>query len=258
MFNCPGVLLKNGTQRYFTKAINALKPHPHRKSTEINLDRIRCSIKEVSNYTEDTQLLWKCVHNIFRLGDFWKHIDNLQIFGLCTHCKVDETLEHIMLDCAAPGQRQIWALCARLWSYKYSLSSWPRLSWGVLLGCNLLKFKSASGKPIPEKQRLFTVLVSTSMQVIWNLRHQRRFENKQDITSAEIHNRWVAAINLRLKRDQLFTNKIHFGRLAINRKIILHTWSGILWDEDSLLDDWIQSDRVLVGIRPIITKRGVG
>ncbi|KAJ6512810.1 hypothetical protein C8R45DRAFT_771814, partial [Mycena sanguinolenta] len=52
-----------------------------------------------------------------------------------------------------------------------------------------------------------------------------------------------------LKRNQLFTNKIHFGHLAINRRIILHTWSGILWDEDSLPDDWIQSDQVLVGIR---------
>ncbi|KAJ6469854.1 hypothetical protein C8R45DRAFT_837039, partial [Mycena sanguinolenta] len=105
--------------------------------------------------------------------------------------------------------------------------------------------------------RLFAVLVSTSMQIIWNLRNQRRFENKQDVTLTEIHNRWVAALNLRLKRDQLFTNKIHFGRLAINRKTVLHTWSGIIWDEDSLQDDWIQSDQVLVGIRPITTKRGV-
>ncbi|KAJ6469855.1 hypothetical protein C8R45DRAFT_778037, partial [Mycena sanguinolenta] len=132
MFNCPGVLLKNGTQRYFTRAINAQKPLAYRKSTVRNLDRMRCSIKEVSNYiptdeaiwtslrSTDIQrktrnFLWKCVHNIFRLGDFWKHIDNLQIFGLCPHCKIDETLEHIMLDCAAPGQHQIWSLCARLW-----------------------------------------------------------------------------------------------------------------------------------------------
>ncbi|KAJ6512809.1 hypothetical protein C8R45DRAFT_813174, partial [Mycena sanguinolenta] len=106
--------------------------------------------------------LWKCVHNIFRLGDFWKHIDNLQVFSLCTHCKVDKALKYIMLESAAPGQHQIWALCARLWSYKYSLSTWPQLSWGVLLGCNLLKFTSTTGKPIPNKQRLFVVLVSPS------------------------------------------------------------------------------------------------
>ncbi|KAJ7216124.1 hypothetical protein C8J57DRAFT_1096195 [Mycena rebaudengoi] len=130
MFNCPGVLICNGTQRYCAKVINSLKVSPRRKSAETNLNRIRCCIKEVSDYLSSDETIWrslrspdiqrltrnfpwKCVHNIFRVGDFWRHIYNLEIFSQCTYCNVDESLEHIMLDCA--GQRQVWALCAELW-----------------------------------------------------------------------------------------------------------------------------------------------
>ncbi|KAJ6460041.1 hypothetical protein C8R47DRAFT_1180669 [Mycena vitilis] len=264
MFNCPGILLCHGTQRSFTKIIRYLKTPHCRKSTEINLDRIRCCISDVSAYipcnktiwrslrsTDIPRLirnfLWKCMHNIFRVGPFWNHMENLEIFGQCPHCRVDESLEHIMLECNAPGSRQVWRLCSLLWGYKYG--HWPRLNWGVLLGSNLVKFRSAKGKLIPHKQRLFTILVSTSMYLIWTLRNERRFDNHDELHSnTEIHNRWVSAMDA----------NIHFGRLAFNRQMVLNTWSGALWDEDSLPDDWIQSDRVLVGIRPICLKRGIG
>ncbi|KAJ7147967.1 hypothetical protein C8R46DRAFT_917184, partial [Mycena filopes] len=164
---------------------------------------------------------------------------------------------HIMLECDAPGQRQVWALCAKLWSRKYG--HWPRMNWGLLLGCNLLKFRSSKGTLIPQKQRLFTLLVTASMRLIWTLRNERRFDRSNEHhTHTEIHNRWVTAIDLLIKRDRLSTNKIHFGHQAFNRQVVLNTWSGILCEEDSLPDDWIQSDRVLVGIRPILSKRGIG
>ncbi|KAF8172041.1 hypothetical protein K438DRAFT_1612338, partial [Mycena galopus ATCC 62051] len=115
-------------------------------------------------------------------------------------------------------------------------------------------FKSTKGIVIPQKQRLFAIPVSTSMHLIWRLRNKHRFETlDKTVTLTEIHNRWVAAINLALKCDCLF-----IGRLVLNRQTVLKTWSGTLWDEDSLLEDWIQSDRVLVGIWPLGTKIGVG
>ncbi|KAJ6505702.1 hypothetical protein C8R47DRAFT_967574 [Mycena vitilis] len=160
--------------------------------------------------------LWKCVHNIFRVGPFWDHIENLEFLGQCPHCKVDESLQHIMLECNAQGPTQIWRLCSTLWGFKYG--RWPRLNWGILLGFNLVKFRSAKGKLILHKQRLFAILVSTSMYLIWTLRNERRFDNHDEQhTHTEIHNRWVAAINAMLKRDRLLTSKIHFGRLAFNK-----------------------------------------
>jgi hypothetical protein len=86
----------------------------------------------------------------------------------------------------------------------------------------------------------------------------RHFETHSQHPSTEIHNRWVSLINTALKRDILLTDRIRFGTLAIKKKLVLHTWSGTLLDEESLLDDWIKSKGVLVGMRPTTLKDGVG
>jgi hypothetical protein len=141
-----------------------LKPAADRKMTVINLDGIRCCVQQASGYLPTDKaiwtsirsqtiprvtrnFLWKCIHNTFRLGDFWYHIEELRQLADCPHFNTNENLEHIMLDCDAPGQRQIWALCAKLWGYKWG--RWPQLNWGLLLGCNLVKFRSGKGKLNP-------------------------------------------------------------------------------------------------------------
>jgi hypothetical protein len=254
MFESPGMLLSHGSQRFFTKIIRKLRPRIQRKSTFVNLDRVRCSIQEISNYTPTDQKIWrsirsttfqrltreffwKCIHNTFRVGDFWTHIDTLQVRGRCHSCDVPETLEHLALECNAPGQQLIWHLAQQLWSKKYG--SWPTLSWGLILGCNLLRFKSDRGTAIPEKSRLFAILVSVSWHLIWNIRQTRVIENPDTLFSnQEIHNRWLRMVNGALQRDRILTDKIRFGSLALNKVLVLKTWSGLLMDEDSLPDDW--------------------
>ncbi|KAJ7304888.1 hypothetical protein DFH08DRAFT_721338 [Mycena albidolilacea] len=72
------------------KVIQKLLHRSHRKANLINLDRIRCSVVELSNgYTPSDESIWrsvrstnlqrltreffwKCIHNTFRVGDFWK------------------------------------------------------------------------------------------------------------------------------------------------------------------------------------------
>jgi hypothetical protein len=63
MFACPGVLLSQGSQRYFTKVIRSLRPRPHRKSTYTNLDRIRSLVEEISQYTPTDQMIWTSIHS---------------------------------------------------------------------------------------------------------------------------------------------------------------------------------------------------
>jgi len=161
-----------------------------------------------------------------------------------------------MLECEAPGQRQVWQLTEKFWRFRYR--TWPNLNWGLLLGCALARFTSTKGKISPPKNRFFTIIVSTSMYLIWTLRNNRVFETFTHASDSEIHNRWVSTMNSALKRDQLLTNQARFGSLAINKQVVLNTWSGTLLDEDSLPDDWIKSKGVLVGIRPITRKHGVG
>ncbi|KAJ6587581.1 hypothetical protein DFH09DRAFT_909629 [Mycena vulgaris] len=273
MFANPGILLHQGSQRMFTKIIRSLKNKPTRKSATYNLDRIRCCIDETFGYqpTDGTiwtsirsnnihrltrNFLWKSTHNIYHVCSFWDHIPNFEIFGKCSTCQAIESLEHIMLECDAPGQRQVWRLTEILWKFRYP--TWPKLNWGLLLGCGLAKFKSPRGKTIPAQNRFFTILVSTSMKLIWNLRNERVFETHTATSETEIHNGWVSLINAALKRDKLLTNRARFGSLAIKKQLVLDTWSGTLLDEDSLPDDWTRSEGVLVGIRSVTPSRNNG
>ncbi|KAJ7893546.1 hypothetical protein B0H13DRAFT_1625191, partial [Mycena leptocephala] len=53
---------------------------------------------------------------------------------------------------------------------------WPKLNWGLLLGFGVAGFTSPNGKRVPSQNRLFTIIVSTPMYLIWNLRNKRVFE----------------------------------------------------------------------------------
>lgn len=161
-----------------------------------------------------------------------------------------------MLECEASGQQQIWQLVEKLWKLRYT--SHPNLNWGLLLGCALAKLKSPQGCIVPAKNRFFTILVSTSMHLIWKLRNKRVFETHALATHDEIHNCWIAIINSTLKHDILLTNQACFASLTIKKQMVLNTWSGTLLDEDSLPDDWIKSKGVLVNIRPVTRKNGAG
>ncbi|KAJ6492111.1 hypothetical protein C8R45DRAFT_1053084 [Mycena sanguinolenta] len=226
MFELSGILLARGSQILFTKIIRKLEPKPIRKSTFVNLDRICCSIQEASNYTPSdsmtwksirSEFYWKCIHNTFRVGDFWLHVEALSIRAEFQTCRVTDTFEHIALECTTPGQSLVWSLTQQLWLKKYQ--QWPTLNWGLVLGCNLVTFQS-------DKGRLFAILVSIAWHLIWNLRRER------------IHKHWLKSVNTVLTRDRLLTVKNKFGSLAFKKPMVLNTWSGILGEEESLPEDW--------------------
>jgi ribonuclease HI len=121
-----------------------------------------------------------------------------------------------------------------------------------------LRFRTANGTHISEKGRLFAILVSVAWNLIWDLRVSRVITHPNIVlTESEIHNRWVKAINGALQRDRLLCDKIKFGILAFKKQSVLNTWSGLLLNEASLPDDWI-NEGVLVGIQPIVDKIGIG
>jgi hypothetical protein len=50
--------------------------------------------------------------------------------------------------------------------------------------------------------------------------------------------------------DQEMTSK-RYGKKALDKSLVLHTWSGVLKNEASLPENWIKQPRVLVGIVPL-------
>ncbi|PPR07433.1 hypothetical protein CVT24_007228 [Panaeolus cyanescens] len=127
---------------------------------------------------------------------------------------------------------------------------WNAPSLGDILSCGWAS-KHKNTQEEKGKQRLWTIVISESAYLIWKIRCEWRIGKAKDPTKAhtkkEITNRWIATINNRLKRDCLYTNRRRLKKLALDTKVVLHTWKGTLTDEASLPEDWVGAG-VLVGI----------
>ncbi|KAJ6490089.1 hypothetical protein C8R45DRAFT_1053237 [Mycena sanguinolenta] len=114
------------------------------------------SIRSANIHRLTRNFLWKCLHNVFHVGEVWDHVPNLEFLGECQTCRVPESMEHILLESNARGQNQVWHLAEKLWKSRYQ--NWPNLNWGLVLGCGLTRFKSLLGMIVPAKNRFFTII----------------------------------------------------------------------------------------------------
>ncbi|KAK7036932.1 hypothetical protein R3P38DRAFT_2415527, partial [Favolaschia claudopus] len=154
-------------------------------STICNLDRVRfctadafdfvpsdsmiwTSIRSTNLRRQTRNFLWKAMHEGFHIGQFWDHVQHLEHLGLCSQCRLPETMEHILLECTLPAQQTIWNLTKDLWKIRFN--GWPTPNLGLLLGCALTKFKTPRGSQNHSKNRFFTIIVSTSMYLICVMR----------------------------------------------------------------------------------------
>src|SRR3954449_10130553 len=191
------------------------------------------------------------MHNVHKCGKFWNNIPGLEQRATCPVCNEEESMEHILLECNAPGQKIIWKLTKELWLKKHD--TWPVLKYGTILGCSMADFKIEEGAPQQGKNRLYRILMSESAFLIWKLRCERRISKEDDPekfhSETEIHNRWVVIINNRLNLDKLMTNHKKYGKKALKKRTVIQTWTKTLYDENNLLDNWLQQSGVLVSIR---------
>ncbi|KAG1879901.1 hypothetical protein F4604DRAFT_1579066 [Suillus subluteus] len=122
------------------------------------------------------------------------------------------------------------------------------------MGCNLAKFKNDKNKIMTGKNRLLMIILSESAHLLWKTRCKQaiKFENniEKHHSSTEIYNRWIHAMNMRLKFDKLLTNSKRYGKKAIQAEKVLKTWSGLLLNEDGLPDNWVHLSGVLVSMVP--------
>ncbi|KAJ7815790.1 ribonuclease H-like protein [Mycena olivaceomarginata] len=266
-YRVQGIQLASASQASLYKAIRKSKPRPERIQTTIMLDMTRFAVqeltgklptdeeiwfsirdKDITNTIRD--FLWKCLHQGYKCGTHWRNIPGYEQWATCTSCQVDDTMEHILLECNAPGQSVIWKVCKDLWLKKHP--HFPILKIGTILGCSLAEFKNSKGKLDREASRLFRILVTESAYLVWSLRCERVISRGNDPSKyhseIEIHNRWLSRINYRLKMDQLLTDIGRYGNRATKVDRVLRTWDGILMDNENLPGNWIWQSGVLVGI----------
>ncbi|KAJ6480516.1 ribonuclease H-like protein, partial [Mycena vitilis] len=266
-----GAKLSKLTQAVAYAAIKEAKAKPVRKATDnkikqvqaatkLNFDRLPLpaeiwrSIRHKDFTRQVRNFLWKSMHDAHRIGIFWKHMPECEEREICQFCGVTEDLEHILLKCDRPGQREIWQLAEELWLKKNP--SWPSLSLGAILGCGLANFVDTKSHHLPGATRLYRILLSESMFLIWKIRNDCVI-NKGGValSPTEIHNKWVYIINQRLDLDRTLTNHHRYGKqISIKPLLVLRTWESTLKDEDTLPDNWLRLPRVLVGTEPKRTK----
>ena len=264
-----GAKLAALSQKDFYQGIMKLKRPQPRRSAEINIGRVQACAEEAyetaptpesvwkstrhRDLTKKTrEFLWKCMHDAFKIGKFWTRIENYEQRGICSYCNSEESMEHILTECSAPGREQIWSLANDLWRTR-SASALPS-TYGALLGCCMSDFKKPSGKPDKGMNRLFRILMSESMYMIWKLRCERTITWGGDPTRYhapyEIHNKWLQAINARLRMDSVQTNKKIFKKKVLQPKLVLQTWNKCLRDDLHETRNWCGKTGVLVGIAP--------
>ena len=264
-----GAKLATMSQRDFYRKIKDLNRPAPRRGTEVNVARVQACAQEyygtaptrgtVWKSTKHKDLTkkareftWKCMHNAFKVGRFWTNIENFEHRGICAQCGTEESMEHILTECEAPGRETVWALANELWS-KRSPDMIPT-NYGAILGCGLTNFKDEEGKPDEGLNRLFRIIVSESMYMIWKIRCERTITWSNDPTKVhsehEIHNKWVQALNSRLRVDSVQTNTRIFKKKAIEPRTVLLTWEGCLDDNLHATRNWCGKTGVLVGIAP--------
>ncbi|KAF9497664.1 ribonuclease H-like protein [Pleurotus eryngii] len=224
-----GAKLCTMTQAKLYKGIKASKP-------------ALCAVKEITGHTpQDSAVwtsihnkdisrnihsyLWKTIHQAYKCGEWWQHIPGYEHRADRPQCHVLESMEHILLKCDS--------------------EEWPELSWGTMLGCALIPFKPQNKQPNVKSRglaRLYRIIISESAHLIWKLRCERRIEYEDD------PDKFHSPLEIKLALDCTLTNTRKYGERAINRHLVIATWSQVIKDKSSLPDDWYKLSGVLVGI----------
>lgn len=197
--------------------------------------------------------LWKTMHQVQKIGQFWENIPTLSIRATCHACQELEDMDHILFDCRNAGCKEVWALTESLWKMKGGAWPNPRRTCDVL-AATMADLKTTSGQKRTGASRLYKILVTEAAFLIWKLRNERVLGatglTAGQHTPTEIKNRWLSAINMRLRLDIAMTQN-RWGRGKIPKETVLRTWRHTLNHEAGLPEDWTSTScEVLVGIRP--------
>ncbi|KAJ7172881.1 ribonuclease H-like protein [Mycena crocata] len=189
---------------------------------------------------------WMLIHDGYKVGRYWKNIAGHEWKGICDHCGVEESMNHILTECTENGQKQVWDLASELWELKTKKKLRPLI--GEIMACAVIKRGIKPGAVDKGTSRLFRILVSESAFLIWRLRNERRIQGKDAASEREIHMRWKRTMNIRLAVDCLRSNQTRYAKKATPKSLVIKTWTGVILNEDTLPADWTRETQVLVGI----------
>ncbi|KAK0234450.1 hypothetical protein EDD85DRAFT_774610 [Armillaria nabsnona] len=221
------------------KAIFGIKP------TEIKLWK---SLRHRDVDRNTRYLLWMTMHDVYRVGAKRLHFaPQYHERAYCKHCgNCVESMEHILTACSSPGQNEIWQLAKSVLERRGI--PWHPPTLATVLTCAIPEFKNPAGNRDSGRERFYRIVMSSSAQVIWNARCERVIQKENaSLPPEKIKTMWLSNVNKRLELDCRMTHK-RFGKKALNKDLVMRTWSGSILNEHQLPEDWMEVGGVLVGI----------
>ncbi|KAH9849654.1 hypothetical protein C2E23DRAFT_784043 [Lenzites betulinus] len=265
-FLAKGAKLATMTQKLAYKGILAWGGRVDRHTTERNIEMIKAAMREDYKHDPTTAtiwraiwakdvgkraaaFLWKAIHGAYKVGSYWSNIEGYEDRGVCRSCVVEESMEHILLQCSAPGQHEIWEEVRHV--LRAGGAPTPRLSLGAVLGAASTTVDALVDEEQNGKTRLTRIVMTEAVHLIWKIRCERVIgwaaeQPTRVHTNAEVAGKWKHVINERLKID-IFRAKYKGARKRLPPETVLSTWKGTLHDERALPENWIKTQGVLVG-----------
>ena len=230
-FDLHGAKLATLTQATAYQGIRQRQKPPSRQTTRENLNTARNAIHTYNGNLETDASIWignrnsnictrvqqylyKSLNATQMVGNIWMNIPTDPPRQNCTTCHVTETMEHILIHCAALLPPIIWDLARSTWPYARCL--WPEISFGIVLGCGSVyppttELPNRTDPPLAYNPRgvarLLQILISESAHLIWVLRCERVIQDRSH-TAGEIRLRWLRSINARLTDDKILATMI--------------------------------------------------
>ncbi|KAF7797088.1 hypothetical protein EIP86_008280 [Pleurotus ostreatoroseus] len=131
------------------------------------------------DYSPQTRIfLWKIIHGAHRNGAWCTQVSNYKHRAICAPCCTIDTMEHILLDCGAPGPATIWNTVRILRAR--TGHPWTPFIFGTLLAAPFAAFTKPDDQPDFGAQRLFRILLSEAARLIWQLRCERVIQHDGD------------------------------------------------------------------------------
>ncbi|KAI0722999.1 ribonuclease H-like protein [Earliella scabrosa] len=263
-----GIKLTEMTQRLAYRRIKMTEKGEQRRATTLTVDRVLATLEsDLKLYLDPPSLwkairgnlvarrirdfMWKATHDALRVGKFWENIPGYETRATCGVCGTLETVEHILTECEAPGQREVWTMVKKALALK-GAPNFP-LTYGTILGSpaiTLAKLREKENKPL---DRLCKILIPEAAHFIWKIRCERVIRDGNDptkrLTEKAIRARWTSAMQRRAQLDWVEANR-KLRKKPTAAVTILDTWRGIEWNGGRT------NSRVLVGTPEATT--GVG
>ncbi|EJD36788.1 hypothetical protein AURDEDRAFT_73872 [Auricularia subglabra TFB-10046 SS5] len=259
------------SQNHAYKILCSMRSVGDRHGTTVNVGRVRAAVGEATGHWpsekevwETTRMaeinrparefIWRSLHNMQSVGNYWRNIRNREMLGDCPQCESLESMDHILFECNAPGQDIVWSEVKQLWA-RTGLG-WPGVNFGTAVGCGLMVIKGQDGAPLPGASRLFRILISEAIFLIWKIRNERRIQNKDDpelhAAGDEIVRRWRATIERKFRLELNLTSRKRYKGRALKWKSVLLTWGPIIHKQanEPTPDKWWAGPEVLVSIWP--------